>query len=279
MPIVITSYWPPLLAMSLVTLVRRVLLQRDPVHLDVGMQLVEFGGQALHPDHVAVVHRGDGDLGRVGHGGERKGGCRPKRSVTCRIVPPRARSWVTRCSCGRLSPESCALSTQNEHLPWCWAKDGLWSGEASVGGRLPTGVSHGRGAPPPCFVGDEPVDQPAADRRGGRLQLRGPAIAITVARLRSGIGALAVRSFEQPGQQRALRNRRSSRRSRRRRPRAAAAELAPLRKPSRNSGARSSISPTPTKVTSAGRPARAMVRIIARPCMRLPLGPRADEDR
>ena len=47
-------------------LAKRVLVEHDPVELDVGVLLDEARGQLLHPHHVAVLHRGDGD--RLGRG-------------------------------------------------------------------------------------------------------------------------------------------------------------------------------------------------------------------
>ena len=41
-------------------LAQHVLFQRDPLHFVAGL-FGEFVGVALHPDHVAVVHGGDGD--------------------------------------------------------------------------------------------------------------------------------------------------------------------------------------------------------------------------
>ena len=51
-------------------LAQRVLLQRDPVDLNVGVFRVELGHEALHADHVAVVHGGHGDRFREGAGGQ-----------------------------------------------------------------------------------------------------------------------------------------------------------------------------------------------------------------
>ena len=51
-------------------LAQDVFFQRHPFDLDVGVLGVEVVHQALHADHVAVVHGGDGD-GGFGHGGAR----------------------------------------------------------------------------------------------------------------------------------------------------------------------------------------------------------------
>jgi hypothetical protein len=40
-------------------LAQDILLQRDPVQLDVRIGGLELGRQALHHDHVGVVHRRD----------------------------------------------------------------------------------------------------------------------------------------------------------------------------------------------------------------------------
>ena len=52
-------------------LAQDVLFQRHPLHLDVGVLGAEVVHQALHPDHVAIVHGCDGNR-RLGHGHTRK---------------------------------------------------------------------------------------------------------------------------------------------------------------------------------------------------------------
>ena len=48
-------------------LAQDVFFQRHPVHMDVGVLGVKVIHQPLHPDHVAVVHGGHSDLGRLSH--------------------------------------------------------------------------------------------------------------------------------------------------------------------------------------------------------------------
>ncbi len=60
-------------------LAQDVLLERHPVHRDVGVRLVERAGQALHADHVAVVHGRDRDRLGIRRRGEGKGGRRPEQ--------------------------------------------------------------------------------------------------------------------------------------------------------------------------------------------------------
>jgi hypothetical protein len=64
MPIVITSNWPPLVAMSVVTRERSVPSSRvTRLELDVREGFLELWRELLHLDHVAVVDGGDHQVG------------------------------------------------------------------------------------------------------------------------------------------------------------------------------------------------------------------------
>jgi hypothetical protein len=69
-PIVITSYWPPLVAMSVVTRSRSTFSSSVTQSSWMSGFFGEIVRQLLHADHIAIVDRGDGD--GFGVCGERK---------------------------------------------------------------------------------------------------------------------------------------------------------------------------------------------------------------
>ncbi len=71
---VITSYWPPLVAMSVVTRSRST-FSSSVTHSSwmSGVLGGEIVRQLLHADHVAIVHRGDGQGLGMSREGEQAG--------------------------------------------------------------------------------------------------------------------------------------------------------------------------------------------------------------